>query len=95
MEKVKIALVNIKLEKGVFEMPDNHKPKLDDRSDNVDKLQDMVEDTIQNLEASHDTMSYASGEAKAQIQEKNKRRKEAIEGMRQEIKDEANHDEMN
>lgn len=76
-------------------MSENNKPKPDDRSDNVEKLQDMVEDTIQNLEASQDTMNYASEEGKDQIEEKNKRRKEAIEGMRHEIKDEANHDRMN
>ncbi|SES77974.1 small acid-soluble spore protein (thioredoxin-like protein) [Oceanobacillus limi] len=66
----------------------NHKPKPDDRSDNVEKLQDMVQDTIQNIEAAHETMQFASGEEKEQIKAKNKRREEAIEGMRAEIKDE-------
>lgn len=66
----------------------NHRPKPDDRSDNVEKLQSMVQDTIQNIEKSHDTLRYSSGEATKQIKEKNKRRKEAIKGMREEIKDE-------
>ncbi len=70
------------------------KPKPDDRSDNVEKLQNMVEDTIQNIEKSHETMQFSSGEAKEQIKEKNERRKEAIEGMREEIQDEANHNEI-
>ncbi|WP_281349739.1 small acid-soluble spore protein Tlp [Ornithinibacillus caprae] len=69
----------------------NHKPKPDDRSDNVEKLQDMVQDTIQNIEAAHETMQFASGEEKEQIMAKNKRREEAIEGMRAEIKDEYRH----
>lgn len=69
-------------------MSDKNKPKPDDRSDNVEKLQSMVQDTIQNLEESHDTMKYASETGKEQIQDKNKRRKEAIRGMREEIKDE-------
>jgi small acid-soluble spore protein (thioredoxin-like protein) len=72
----------------------NHQTKPDDRSDNVEKLQDMVQDTIQNLEESHETMRYASGEDKEQIKAKNKRREEAIEGMRDEIKDE-HHDSLN
>lgn len=73
----------------------NHKPKPDDRSDNVEKLRDMVQDTIQNLEESHETMRHASDEDKEQIKAKNKRREEAIEGMRDEIKDEHQHDQLN
>lgn len=64
------------------------KPKPDDRSDNVEKLQDMVQNTIDNIEEAHETMEYSSGEAKEQIKAKNKRREESIEGMRAEIKDE-------
>ncbi|RYG71418.1 small acid-soluble spore protein Tlp [Lentibacillus lipolyticus] len=70
-------------------MNDKYEPKPDDRSDNVEKLQDMVQDTIQNIEEAHETMEYSSGEQKEKIKAKNKRREEAIEGMRQEIKDEA------
>lgn len=72
-------------------MTDKHKyePKPDDRSDNVEKLQEMVQDTIQNLEESHETMKHSSGNERDKIEAKNKRREEAIEGMRQEIKDEA------
>jgi small acid-soluble spore protein (thioredoxin-like protein) len=71
-------------------------PKPDDRSDNVEKLQDMVQDTIENLEAAHDTMQNEdlSDEQKQEIFEKNKRREESIEGMRNEIKDEASDREQ-
>jgi small acid-soluble spore protein (thioredoxin-like protein) len=69
----------------------NTQPKPDDRSDNVEKLQNMVQETIENLEEAHDTMEFASGEEKEQIMAKNKRREEAIEGMREEIKDEYRH----
>lgn len=74
-------------------MPHKNKPKPDDRSDNVEKLQNMVQDTIENIEKSHDTMRYTSDTGKEQIREKNKRRKEAIRGMREEIKDEYEHDQ--
>ncbi|SDJ70269.1 small acid-soluble spore protein Tlp [Sediminibacillus albus] len=72
----------------------NTHPKPDDRSDNVEKLQDMVQNTIANLEASHETMKFASGEEKEQIKAKNARREESIRGLRQEIKDEY-HDQQN
>jgi len=72
----------------------NYKPKPDDRSDNVEKLQGMVQNTIENIEEAHETMEYSSGQAKEQIEAKNKRREEAIEGMRAEIKDEYNDDQL-
>lgn len=70
-----------------------HQPKPDDRSDNVEKLQEAVQNTIENIEASHDTleMEGMSEEERRKILEKNKRREESIDGMRAEIKDEARH----
>ncbi|MUV39857.1 Small, acid-soluble spore protein Tlp [Lentibacillus sp. JNUCC-1] len=73
---------------------DKYAPKPDDRSDNVEKLQDMVQDTIENIEESHETMSHLSGQDKEQLKAKNKRREQAIEGMRQEIKDEYDHQQQ-
>ncbi|WP_340085145.1 small acid-soluble spore protein Tlp [Siminovitchia sp. FSL H7-0308] len=67
----------------------NNRPKPDNRSDNVEKLQKMVHDTIENMEAAEESMQFAEGEQKAQIERKNERRRESIEGMREEIKDEA------
>lgn len=67
----------------------HNRPKPDDRSDNVEKLQKMVHNTIENMEAAEESMQFAEGEHKAQIERKNERRRESIEGMREEIKDEA------
>ncbi|HET7658540.1 MAG TPA: small acid-soluble spore protein Tlp [Bacillales bacterium] len=66
-------------------------PNPDDRSDNVENLQGAVQDTIENIEAAHDTLQNEdlTEEQKQQIHEKNERREESIEGMRAEIKDEA------
>lgn len=72
-------------------MTDNqykHQPKPDDRSDNVEKLQIMIEDTIQNIEKAEETMEFSNAKDKENIAAKNKRRQEAIEGFREEIKDE-------
>lgn len=66
-----------------------NQPNPDDRSDNVEKLQHKVQDTIENIEEAHETMQFASSEEKEKIIEKNRRREEAISGMRKEIKDEA------
>ncbi|WP_154649423.1 small acid-soluble spore protein Tlp [Calidifontibacillus oryziterrae] len=66
-----------------------NQPKPDDRSDNVEKLQDMVQNTLENIEEAEATMKFASPEERARIQEKNKRREESIQGMREEIRDEA------
>ncbi|GAA5415208.1 small, acid-soluble spore protein Tlp [Paraliobacillus ryukyuensis] len=69
-------------------MKNHQQPNPDDRSDNVEKLQEMVQNTIENIEASHDTMKFASDEEKENIKQKNKRREDSIESMRAEIKDE-------
>ena len=70
---------------------DHNKPKPDDRSDNVEKLQDMVHDTIENYREAEERMEWAPDHEKEQINKKNKRREEAIDGFRDEIKDEYRH----
>ncbi|OOE04488.1 small acid-soluble spore protein Tlp [Anoxybacillus kestanbolensis] len=65
------------------------RPNEDDRRDNVEKLQDMVQNTLENIERAEETMAFASPEEHEKIREKNHRREEAIEAMRAEIKDEA------
>lgn len=67
----------------------NHnRPKPDDRKDNVEKLQNMVQHTIENMEEAEESMALTSGEEKEKIREKNNRRRESIEAMRMEIRDE-------
>ncbi|MDB4866192.1 MAG: small acid-soluble spore protein Tlp [Cohnella sp.] len=69
--------------------------KPDDRSDNVEKLQEHVQNTIINLEESEEYLDEHAEELNSQeaenLAEKNDNRRESIEGMRSEIKDEA-HD---
>ncbi|MNO04064.1 Small, acid-soluble spore protein Tlp [compost metagenome] len=68
--------------------------KPDDRSDNVERLQESVQNTIENFREAQDYLSEfadeISGEEKQQIEEKNAKRLRSIEGQRAEIKDEAN-----
>ncbi|KHE67746.1 small acid-soluble spore protein Tlp [Halobacillus sp. BBL2006] len=66
-----------------------NKPNPDNRADNVDRLQQNVTNTIENIEASHNSLEFATEEEKQNIERKNKNRNQSIEAMRQEIKDEA------
>jgi small acid-soluble spore protein (thioredoxin-like protein) len=67
----------------------NNKPKPDDRSDNVEKLQSMIHDTIENIEAAEESLQFTDSETqRQQIKAKNDRRRESIESYRAEIKDE-------
>lgn len=71
-----------------------NKPNPDDRSDNVEKLQNMIENTIQNMEAAEESMALTDSDTqRRQIQEKNERRRESIDSFRSEIKDEAHSQE--
>ncbi|MBL4950681.1 small acid-soluble spore protein Tlp [Neobacillus sp. YIM B02564] len=70
----------------------NNKPKPDDRSDNVEKLQSMIHHTIENMEAAEESLEFTDSEAqRQQIAKKNERRRQAIDSFRSEVKDEANH----
>jgi small acid-soluble spore protein (thioredoxin-like protein) len=69
----------------------NNKPNPDDRSDNVEKLQSMIQHTIQNMEEAEESLEFANDDThRAQIEAKNERRRESIDSFRAEIKDEAN-----
>ncbi|MFC7394935.1 small acid-soluble spore protein Tlp [Scopulibacillus cellulosilyticus] len=69
------------------------RPKPDDRSDNVEKLQENVQNTIENLEEAHETLHNddLSEKDRQAILDKNERREQSIAGMREEIKDEAQY----
>ncbi|MFA9559594.1 small acid-soluble spore protein Tlp [Evansella sp. AB-rgal1] len=64
--------------------------KPDNRKNNVERLQKMVENTKENMEAAEETMHNhdLSAEDKQDIQEKNHRRQESIESFKAEIVDE-------
>lgn len=66
------------------------KPKPDDRRDNVDKIQFNIDKTIQNYELAEEMIAKTDDEkTKKELKEKNKRRLESLESMRNEIRDEA------
>lgn len=67
--------------------------KPDDRSDNVERLQNSVENTMQNMQEADDFLkahaTEMSAEDQSDIKSKNRRRADAIDGFRNEIQDEA------
>ena len=66
------------------------KPKPDDRSNNVDRIQFNINHTIKNMEAADEFIAKIDDKnMKKDLEEKNDRRRDALQGMREEIKDEA------
>ncbi|MBK5502074.1 small acid-soluble spore protein Tlp [Peribacillus sp. TH14] len=60
----------------------------DNRLDNVEKLQDAIQNTEENIKVANETMSLSSSADKEAIRAKNDRRKESIAGMMSEVEDE-------
>lgn len=68
-------------------------PKPDNRKDNVERIQRNIDNTIENHQEAQDYLAAQEDEIPGQqaeeIRDKNVRRREAVEGLREEIKDEA------
>lgn len=64
--------------------------KKDDRSNNVERLQSMVENTEENIREAQSTMEneHLSEQDKQAIQAKNEKRNQSIEAFKNEIADE-------
>ena len=66
----------------------------DDRSDNVEKLQRNIDSTIENMRVAEETLNNTSDDKmREDLIEKNERRRDALKGLREEIKDEADYRE--
>lgn len=65
--------------------------KPDDRSDNVEKIQEMVQNTIENMEEARETLRNHDmpDDQRSSIMSKNHRREESIRSYRRELKDES------
>lgn len=64
--------------------------KPDDRRDNVDRIQDNISSTIQNIHRAEEMISKTDDEKmKSTLTEKNEKRDHALNAMRREIRDEA------
>lgn len=70
-------------------MARQNRPNPDDRSNNVERLQAMIQNTENNIQEAEISMEFAGAEERQKVQAKNERRKESIQGFRDEISDEA------
>ncbi|WP_260286137.1 small acid-soluble spore protein Tlp [Peribacillus aracenensis] len=66
----------------------SNKHNQDNRLDNVEKIQDAIQNTEENITAANETLSFSSGVEKQAIEAKNDRRRKSIEGMKEEMQDE-------
>lgn len=65
------------------------KPNPDDRSDNAERIQSNINFTLKNMEAADEMIEETDDEkTKRMLAEKNERRREALRGMRSEMRDE-------
>ena len=64
--------------------------KPDDRSDNVDRIQHNISNTIENIRLAEEAIEETDDqEMKRDLEAKNERRQEALSSLRKEIRDEA------
>ncbi len=69
-----------------------NRPKPDDRSNNADRIQFNINHTIRNMEAAEELIEKTDDrKMKNELEEKNDRRRDALQGMREEIREEAQH----
>lgn len=69
-------------------MSNQSQPNQDDRSNNVERLNSMIHNTIDQIHKSQETLKNASSEERQKIEEKNKRREQSIAAMKEEMQDE-------
>ncbi len=67
-------------------------PDPDDRRDNVDRIQHNIDMTIRNMQLADEVIEETTDpKLKEELKAKNERRRQALDGMRYEIQDEAEH----
>jgi small acid-soluble spore protein (thioredoxin-like protein) len=67
----------------------SNKPNPDNRADNAERIQKSINDTIKNIEAAEEMIAETPDmKMKTTLSEKNERRRQALDGKRQEMRDE-------
>lgn len=65
-----------------------HNP--DDRSDNVERIQENIDNTIEKLEDAEELIEITdNSKTRHDLEEKNDKRRQALDSMKSEIRDEA------
>jgi small acid-soluble spore protein (thioredoxin-like protein) len=69
-------------------MANSRHRKPDDRSNNVERMRDIVKNTEEKVQEAEISMEFADPLENNRLKEKNKRRKQSIEALKEEMKDE-------
>jgi len=69
-------------------MANSRHRKPDDRSNNVERIRDIVKNTEEKFQEAEISMEFADPLESNRLKEKNKRRKQSIEALKEEMKDE-------
>lgn len=69
-------------------MANSRHRKPDDRSNNVERIRDIVKNTEERVQEAEISMEFADPLESNRLKEKNKRRKQSIEALKDEMKDE-------
>ena len=69
-------------------MANSRHRKPDDRSNNVERIRDIVKNTEEKVQEAEISMEFADPLESNRLKEKNKRRKQSIEALKEEMKDE-------
>ncbi|MEE6449337.1 small acid-soluble spore protein Tlp [Gottfriedia acidiceleris] len=65
-----------------------HTPKPDDRSDNASKIQDMINNTKENMNKAEASMKFGNEQDRQNALAKNQRREESLSALESELRDE-------
>ena len=69
-------------------MANSRHRKPDDRSNNVERIQGIIKNTEEKLHEAEISMEFADPMQSKMVKEKNERRKQSIEALKDEMKDE-------
>ncbi|MEA0552457.1 small acid-soluble spore protein Tlp [Lysinibacillus irui] len=69
-------------------MANSRQRKPDDRSNNVERIQGIIKNTEEKLHEAEISMEFADPMQSKMVKEKNERRKQSIEALKDEMKDE-------
>jgi len=73
---------------GEVNMANTRHRKTDDRTNNVERIRDIVKNTEEKIHEAEMSMEFVDPLQSKLLKEKNKRRKQSIEALNEEMKDE-------
>ena len=85
---IKTTQTMFKSKFGEVNMANTRHRKTDDRTNNVERIRDIVKNTEEKIHEAEMSMEFVDPLQSKLLKEKNKRRKQSIEALNEEMKDE-------